>query len=47
MQEALRLASELVIIRDGNVLQAGPTKEVVNHPDTEYVARLLENIHVS
>ena len=47
MQEALRLASELVIIRDGNVLQMGPTKEVVNHPDTEYVARLFENIHVS
>ena len=43
MQEALRLASELVIIREGRVLQMGSAKEVVNYPNDEYVEKLLGN----
>ncbi len=43
MQEALRLASELVIIREGRVLQMGSAKEVVNNPNDEYVEKLLGN----
>ena len=45
MQEALRLASELVIIREGRVLQMGSAKEVVNNPNDEYVEKLLGNTH--
>ena len=45
MQEALRLASELVIIRKGKVLQMGSTKKVVNNPNDEYVEKLLGNTH--
>jgi osmoprotectant transport system ATP-binding protein len=45
MQEALRLASELVIIRKGKVLQMGSAKEVVNNPNDEYVEKLLGNTH--
>ena len=43
MQEALRLSSELVIIREGKVLQMGSAKEVVNNPNDEYVEKLLGN----
>ena len=43
MQEALRLTSELVIIRKGKVLQMGSAKEVVNNPNDEYVEKLLGN----
>ncbi len=45
MQEALRLASELVIIREGKVLQMGSAKEIVNNPNDEYVEKLLGNTH--
>ena len=45
MQEALRLASELVIIREGKVLQMGSTKKVANNPNDEYVEKLLGNTH--
>ncbi len=45
MQEALRLASELVIIREGRVLQMGSAKEIVNNPNDEYVKKLLGNTH--
>lgn len=45
MQEALRLASELVIIREGKVLQMGSTKKIVNAPNDEYVEKLLGNTH--
>ena len=43
MQEALRLSSELVIIREGKVLQMGSAKEIVNNPNDEYVEKLLGN----
>lgn len=42
MGEALRLASELVILHEGRVLQSGPAKEVADNPRTGYVARLME-----
>jgi osmoprotectant transport system ATP-binding protein len=41
MREAVRLASNLVILRDGVVLQAGATDDVLAHPVDEYVAGLL------
>tara|TARA_B100000929_G_scaffold245493_1_gene203724 strand:- start:339 stop:620 length:282 start_codon:yes stop_codon:yes gene_type:complete len=45
MQEALRLASELVILREGKVLQMGSTKKIINNPNDEYVEKLLGNTH--
>ncbi len=43
--EAKRLASELVIVHEGRLLQTGATAEVVNSPANAYVARLFEGRH--
>jgi ABC-type Fe3+/spermidine/putrescine transport system ATPase subunit/ABC-type sulfate transport system permease component len=39
--EAAFLADELLVLDDGQVLQAGPTEEVFSRPASELVARLL------
>ena len=39
-QEAVALASHLVILRSGRVQQFGPTNEVMSNPANEYVRRL-------
>jgi osmoprotectant transport system ATP-binding protein len=41
MREAVRLAEHLVILRDGKVLQAGPTSQVLASPADDYVAKLV------
>ncbi len=41
MREAVRLAGYLVILREGRVLQAGPTPEVLDQPADEYVRSLV------
>jgi len=41
MREAVRLAGYLVILRDGKVLQAGPTSQVLDFPADEYVEKLV------
>ncbi|MCZ6887134.1 MAG: ATP-binding cassette domain-containing protein [Gammaproteobacteria bacterium] len=42
IREAVRLAAQLVIMGKGEVLQAGPTADVVANPAHEYVKELLE-----
>jgi osmoprotectant transport system ATP-binding protein len=41
MREAVHLAGYLVILRDGEVLQAGPTPDVVSAPADQYVRSLV------
>ena len=41
MREAVRLADYLVILREGRVLQAGPTDGVLDAPADEYVSSLV------
>jgi ABC-type proline/glycine betaine transport system ATPase subunit len=41
MREAVRLAGHLVILREGRVLQAGPTAEVLDAPADQYVSSLV------
>ncbi len=41
MREAVRLAGYLVILREGWVLQAGPTAEVLDAPADDYVRSLV------
>ena len=45
MHEAVRLASELVVLEAGRVLQAGGVDEVVEQPANAAVARLVERVH--
>jgi ABC-type sulfate/molybdate transport systems ATPase subunit/ABC-type sulfate transport system permease component len=40
-EEAALLADEVLLLADGRVLQAGPTREVLAHPATPAAARLL------
>jgi osmoprotectant transport system ATP-binding protein len=44
MSEALRLASHLVILGRGRVLQTGSSEELLSSPADEHVARLFEQI---
>ena len=41
MREAVRLAAYLVILRSGEVLQAGPTRQVLDAPADGYVEKLV------
>jgi osmoprotectant transport system ATP-binding protein len=43
MREAVRLADQLAILKDGRVLQAGPTAAVVRQPADEYVRQLVHS----
>lgn len=42
LDEAAQLASHLVLLDAGRVIQAGPTDEVLTHPTTDIAARLLD-----
>jgi len=42
MREAVKLAAMLVIIHEGRVAQAGPTRAVLETPANDYVRSLLE-----
>jgi len=39
--EALALADEILVMKDGRIDQAGPAREVFNAPRTEFVARFI------
>ncbi|MBA3824550.1 MAG: ABC transporter ATP-binding protein [Ktedonobacterales bacterium] len=41
VQEALKLGDQLVVMSDGHIIQAGPPTELLLHPATPFVARLL------
>jgi len=43
IREAVRLASHLVILREGSIEQSAATAEVLEQPASSYVATLLEN----
>ncbi len=43
MREAVRLAGNLVILREGKVLQHGPPQEVLDAPAHEYVEMLVKD----
>lgn len=47
IQEAVRLASELVVLADGRVLRTGPVDELMARPGDERVARLFERMHAA
>ena len=41
MREAVKLAQDIVILREGLVLQAGPTQSVIDNPADPYVSALV------
>ncbi len=46
LEEAAQLASHLLLVRHGRLLQAGPTHEVLTRPRCEEAARLLDIANV-
>lgn len=44
MREARKLAIHLVILREGQVVQQGPTRDVIAAPENDYVKGLLESL---
>lgn len=44
MEEAIKLADNIVVIKDGKIIQSGMTEEIVNNPQDEYVSELLNSI---
>ena len=43
MSEALKLADQLVILKDGEVIQSGSTDEVKLNPASDYVETLFKS----
>jgi glycine betaine/proline transport system ATP-binding protein len=43
--EAIRLASRVVIMRDGQVMQIGTPEEIVLNPSNDYVANFTRNVN--
>ena len=38
------IAAQTVVLRDGDVVEAGATSEVLDRPEAEYTRRLLEDL---
>ncbi|PON17309.1 glycine/betaine ABC transporter [Candidatus Entotheonella serta] len=45
LDEALRLADSLVILKDGFVVQAGDPQDIVMHPADEYIENFVKDIN--
>ena len=42
MTEALLMADQIAVMKDGEILQIGSPKELLNRPDHDYVKKLIE-----
>ena len=42
MTEALLMADRIAVMKDGQILQIGSPKELLNHPEHDYVKRLID-----
>ena len=40
-EETLRLAQDVAVMLDGNIVQSGTTAQIFNHPDSEFVANFV------
>lgn len=44
MEEAIKLADNIVVIKDGNIIQSGTTSDIINNPVNNYVSDLLSTM---
>ena len=42
LDEALRIGSEIAILKDGRLVQVGVPKEILSNPADDYVRRFVE-----
>ncbi|MDW9763067.1 betaine/proline/choline family ABC transporter ATP-binding protein [Sinorhizobium meliloti] len=45
LDEALRIGSEIAILRDGQVVQVGTRNDILDNPANDYVARFVQRRH--
>lgn len=46
MEEAIKLADNIVVIKDGNIIQNGTKDDIINNPVNDYVCDLLSRVNV-
>lgn len=44
MEEAVKLAQNIIVLKDGIVIQAGKTDDITSHPKNDYVKGLLKSV---
>ena len=44
LNEALRIASHIAVMKDGAIVQQGTPAEIVLHPETDYVAEFVQDL---
>ena len=44
LREAVRLGTRLLILNEGKIVQQGTPQQIIDHPDGDYVKRLLEQL---
>jgi len=47
LDEALRIGSDIAILRDGRLVQVGQPRAILEHPADDYVARFVERHHTA
>ena len=46
LDEAIKLADRMAILKDGELVQIGTPEEIINNPNCEYVSRFVESVKV-
>tara|TARA_B100000925_G_scaffold57475_2_gene38098 strand:+ start:9456 stop:10271 length:816 start_codon:yes stop_codon:yes gene_type:complete len=46
LDEAIKLADRMAILKDGELVQIGTPVDIINNPNCEYVSRFVENVKV-
>lgn len=47
LDEAIRLADRMAILKDGELIQLGTPQDIVNHPNSDYVRAFVEGVKLS
>jgi glycine betaine/proline transport system ATP-binding protein len=46
LDEAIKLADRMAILKDGELVQIGTPEEIINNPNCDYVSRFVESVKV-
>ena len=46
LDEAIKLADRMAILKDGELVQIGTPQDIINEPNCEYVSRFVESVKV-
>src|SRR5699024_12366076 len=44
LSEAMRLGDRIAMMRDGRIVQVGPSDEILNEPANDYVAKFIQDV---